>query len=42
MAKSRTTIYLDNKIVDKAKTIASNLGMSVSALLTMLINNYKE
>lgn len=42
MAKIRTTICLDEKIIDKAKIIANSLGMSVSALLTMLINNYKE
>lgn len=42
MSKLRTTICLDKKIIEKAKEISASLGMSVSALLTMLINNYKE
>lgn len=42
MAKTRTTICLDNKVIERAKTLSEKLGMSVSALITMLINNYKE
>lgn len=39
--KTRTTVYFDDKVLNKIKAAAEELGMSVSAFLTMLANNYK-
>lgn len=39
MAKTRTTVYFDDKILKMIKKQAAGLGMSVSAYLTMLANN---
>jgi antitoxin component of RelBE/YafQ-DinJ toxin-antitoxin module len=41
MPKVNKTYCFDAKIIEKAETYAKELGMSVSAFLTMLINNYK-